>query len=68
MCLQTNVVVCLLKWNVAQVSNVSRGILIICRLLLIDDIEKNSAEKDAALPKEQAPLLSDENKSGTESE
>lgn len=34
---------------------------------LIDDPERNSAEKDAASPIEQAPLLPDENK-GSESE
>nr|XP_022341074.1 uncharacterized protein LOC111135366 isoform X3 [Crassostrea virginica] len=37
-----------------------------CLLHSKDDIERNSAEKDAALPKEQAPLLSDENKSDEE--
>ena len=57
-----------MKMNVAQVSNVTRGILI-CQLLLVDDKERNSAEKDAVSPKEQAPLLSDNiSKSGSESE
>ncbi|XP_078337852.1 uncharacterized protein LOC111135368 isoform X2 [Crassostrea virginica] len=32
---------------------------------LIDDIERKSAEKDAASPKEQVPLLSDENQGQT---